>query len=165
MIEAKLRKRKDILISSGKAVILFGIWSIVRIILAELFDPEELKELIGNVSGTPDEVYLVLSFVMIIALMSIDLLIRYYVGKSAISEGNGQKRNVAYIILAGIYVAVTIAFDCYGITALKDGVTIMVISTFLIDISSSFAFAEIMFSALMVRYYEKRLTEKETHAA
>lgn len=86
-IDAKIRKQRSILLSSGLGVILFGIWSIVKFILMRYMDISQFERLIGTIEELPPKTYETFMFIFILVFLIFDLGARLYIGKSAISEG------------------------------------------------------------------------------
>ena len=155
-MEAKERKYRSILKNSGYAVIAFGVWGIVRILMMMFFDPESYNEMF--LSGLGDEIprqaLIVISLVIILFLLGLDLVFRIYVGSAAIKEGNGGKKSIAYIIAASLYFGVSLHSDVGSLINYIGGTATyganMMIMT-LVDLSFCSAFFAIIYSALMLR--------------
>ena len=104
----RLRKHQDTLVTVGKGIIVFSLWSVAKTIGTMLLNREDLTEAFKKLMGfadakeaavIPDElVYAVVMAVMVIALL-IDLLIRLKVGRSAIREGRGIRKSGFYLFL------------------------------------------------------------------
>ena len=108
MTTAKLYKHQTTLICSGLAVIAFGLWSIVRVSLLFYLQRSRILQLIMEgelelLTGQSTDTITAILFGVAIGFLILDLLFRLYIGLSAIREGNGKRRRLAYVVLAIVY--------------------------------------------------------------
>ena len=101
-LETRVRRRRIALIIAGRGVILFGLWTLVRtILMITLSGDSVIRQYVGNggdmTNLTPGIVYICL-----IIIACIDVILRLFVGLSAISEGKGRKVRYVYLVLAFI---------------------------------------------------------------
>ena len=119
-MEAQLRKHQTTLIIIGSGVIVLGIWSVVKVILYHLLasgafqqdTPELFWEDIDDYS----------EYALSIGIMVVELLCRLYVGHSARSEGSGQRKGNAYVIvtcLLSLYCLISIMYDFYAVVTAR----------------------------------------------
>ena len=106
MDNEKLRKYEH---TRGAAVVAFGIWSVVKAVVYFIVIPlakvgADLRET-GGVDfesiqsfGITDRGLGYITAISIVLVLMIDLLMRFYVGRSAIIEGRGRKKSIFYII-------------------------------------------------------------------
>lgn len=80
--QIRIRKYRSILRSIGAGIVVFSAWSVIKSAGLTLVDPDNSFEAVT------------------VLLLALDMLMRIYVGRSAIAVGNGQKRGKAYIIFA-----------------------------------------------------------------
>lgn len=161
--EAKIRKQQSILISSGTAVILFGVWSIVRIVLLRFIDTTHYISYF-ELDNIPDILdisaaqYANIFMVFLVILLFIDLIIRTYIGFSAIKEGQGKyKKHITYIVVAGICAFMSICSDISSVISfIKGDVTFEWFLSVIIDISIHIATIEIVISAIKLRIYNNK---------
>lgn len=165
-VETKIRKYQSILICSGIGVILFGVWSIVRLVLMVYMDEAHLLNLIGASDmmtirndidvETIKKVAISFSF----AFLTFDLIARIYIGMSAIKEGRGQyKKRITYIVIAVICALISVSADVNEVVAFFRGKEEF--ESFLsaaIDISIHVASIEIIVAAIKVRALNKKLS-------
>lgn len=123
--QIELRRYSDILKSIGNGVILFGVWSVVKTVSLFLLSPKERADLMGGYEasfqeqGITEGVYLSVVFFFILLGLVLDLLIRVYVGRSAIAAGKGKKMSAICIFLTCILIlssAVSLVFTAIHIT-------------------------------------------------
>lgn len=147
-MDAKLRKHRYKLIYSGYAVIAFGVWTIIRMLLMKFFDPTGLEEIFGESDPVSDE----LVFILIIVLLVADLVFRMYIGISAVNEGRGDRKAVIYVLLTIIYTAFSLysnALSLAGLFGGKFSTTSLAIAV--VDLTTSVALIEIIVSSISIR--------------
>lgn len=162
--EAKIRKQQSILICSGIAVILFGVWSIARIVLLRFIDKTHYVSYFGldtipDIPDISDAQFANLFMIFLVILLFIDLIIRTYIGLSAIREGQGKyKKHVTYIVVAAICALISISSDIpNAILYFKGESTLELCLSAVIDISIHIATIEIVISAIRLRKYNREL--------
>ena len=158
-MDAQIRRKQSLLISSGYAVIMFGIWSIIRLILMVFLDTDSFMKNYDFFSDEYDTLEVVIACVVVVTFLLIDLLFRMHLGRRAIREGLGHKQNSMYIIISLLYVVLSIVVD---VNTLRDASSIMedhVISYTIIDISTCIPLIVIAISALQLRTLNRQFEE------
>lgn len=164
--EIQIRRYRDTLIVVGNGIILFGIWSMVKLLGSFFLLKDETIAAMRMVGGEgmeelPDPVVFYITLAMVVLFMLIILAIRTYVGLSAISEGRGKKRRRLYLpiavimIISGISSFFTNFFSVseeptYG--ALSQDTTI---SGLIIELTSVIMLTEMVVSAVRIRQLRK----------
>lgn len=162
-MEAKIRQNQDILKISGKALIILGLWTIIRIFLLKFLDPE----LLNSFLAFPTSEYFDASsygsmFVFVIVVLVVDLIFRFVIGGMAISEGNGKKRSVVYIILAILYTISSLGGNAFVVINLSEDVSVLTpLSSVLIDLTSCLALIAIIVSSISIRVLMKKAEKTE----
>lgn len=165
----KYRRLQSILSTSGFGVIIFSVWSIIRVFLRDAFtapaaeeipvensaELAELEEMLGEIDFDPG--MLITFFLIIFGITALVVGLRLFVGFSARAEGKGKKKSIAYVIIAGIL----IPYQVYMVlnTFLAPGVTYGVIDTIVtvvLDVSSLISVVELFIAAIMIRRMRKR---------
>ncbi|MBQ8942173.1 MAG: hypothetical protein IJ062_10095 [Firmicutes bacterium] len=171
LYQIKYRRMAHNMSVSGAAVIAFGAWSILRSILyfifhhidfITVFDKESAKmlETLGNHIYGALNAAILLFFV---AFLVIDLLLRYYVGRSAITDAKAsKKKTVLYIILALIMGFGLVTDSVSDIVShfsddISEKIVYEVMTSAVIDLTSGFAFLELALSSIAARMYRKKL--------
>lgn len=152
-MEAKIRKQQSILMCSGLAMILFGIWSIVRVVLMRFIEPVHFASYFAELTEPVDTAYLNLILVIALILLFIDLSIRSYVGISAIKDGTGRGNSkITYIIVAILCLVVAVGSDVASIIALiNDQFDFEIFLATVVDISIHIATLEVIVAAIKIR--------------
>lgn len=175
MEDAKLRKYENTLVISGAAVVTFGLWSIVKAVLYFIMvSPEglvkniksdELAQLqFGDLSENTVG-YLLIA--VILFLLVLDLLLRLYIGRSAVADGRHlRKKRITYVVMAFLVAAglvsslVTRFFRTEQDTIWVDSFETASVST-IVDLTSLLALIEMIIAAIMVRRLRKELALRE----
>lgn len=169
--QVKLRKYEHILAISGAGVIAFGLWSIVKAVIyvilspvsqfSQVFTEEDMAQLnIANVGEREADIALI---VLILFGMVLDVLLRIYVGRRAISEGRfNRKRRFVYVVLA-FFIAVGMLMQLVrrlvflfgpGSDPMPAVIRAMSVS-WIVDVTSLLALIELIIAAIMVRRLRK----------
>lgn len=176
LTQIKLRKYESKLAVSGKAVITFGLWSVIKAALFFITQPVDLIKALGieeEVTATATEfaknnvnveVRFVVSGVilaMIFSYMILAVLLRCYIGRSAITESRGlKKKTVIYIILAvlmSISLIMALSNVFLGEPDADGNVLDAALTSRLLDLTSLIALVDLIISAVRVRRLRKKL--------
>ena len=170
--ETKLRKYEHLLAISGAGVIAFGIWSVVKAAIYfllvpleridTLFSEQDLADL--QSAGASNKAAGIITIVVILAMLLVDLLLRYYVGRSAVLEGRRiRKKRITYVVVAafiGFFLLLSIVMRFYSYLGEQE-VTKTALDTasvsIVVDITSLLATIEMIVAAIMVRRLRKEL--------
>lgn len=156
-MDAKTRKHRYKLKCSGYAVIAFGAWSIIRVFMMKYLNPLGLENMLG--SSEYEAGYEPVIFIFFIVILAFDLLFRLYIGRNAIREGNGERRRLTYVVLAALYVGVSIWSDFSYIVGLFSGKSSSdVLAAIIVDLTTCVALVEITVSSLYLRKLGKGKT-------
>lgn len=164
----KLRHDKDALIVAGTGVIAFGFWSLVKSMLMIGLNMPEIMEVNDLLTAESWEVASVFLYEGTVLLA--ELLLRIYVGTAARAEGRDRlsgKKAYLYplgaVVLAGISVSSFI--QCFKQVWLAGAVDEDDIMALLLELTSLATLAEIVISAVRVRWAEKiRTGERQRNA-
>ena len=87
----KIRRDQHTLVILGNGVILFGVWSFVKAILSLWLTPSVYMQ------GADPSVGKITIVIAVLIALVVDLLLRFFVGRSARNVGLGKKTHIAYI--------------------------------------------------------------------
>ena len=109
----KLRKYENILTISGIGVIAFGLWSVIKAALYFIVQPLDIVSIMPTeeVQALGDLKVLMNGVVlgMILFVLMLDLLLRIYIGRSAIAVGRGRKKKKTIYIILAVFVGMSLA--------------------------------------------------------
>ena len=94
--QVEIRRLQDNLTIVGSGIILFGVWTAVKVIGSVFMLKNEtitaLKEMPNLTEDIPDDIIFYVLIVMSVIFFLIDILLRSYIGLSAIREGRGSRK-------------------------------------------------------------------------
>lgn len=105
--ELALRKYSGALSVLGNAIVIFGIWDMVKTVLLTVYMSDELRDEIFN-SAPPEYLPIAIGFVVVLAIST--YMLRIYIGLSARAEAAGKKKKATYLILTVVLFAQYILF-------------------------------------------------------
>ncbi len=112
--QQELRKSYNSLMICGKALIAFGAWTALRVILSMLLGDPNLRSFVeanmqslGVSEEVPVELIMVIFFVIVLIICLIAFLINYIAGHGAYVEGKTRKKGTVYIIVTELLLIMT----------------------------------------------------------
>ena len=168
--QIEIRRSQNTLIVVGTGTILFGIWTMVKM-LGTLFilrkeTVDAFRENFEGLADYSDRMIFWVTAAVTFIIMAIAVAVRAYVGLSAISEGRGERKGTLYLIL----VVIMIAFSATSFGANFSSVDApqqlgaftsnQSISALIIEATSMIMMIQMVVSALKIR----KLTRSEKHA-
>ena len=160
-MEKKLRRYRGSLVTNGIGIIVFGVWSILKLVLSLVIDPLDLN-IAGDEYTTDqlaDTIALVIVVIIFIIILTIVLLVHLYVGFSAYKEGIYGIKGSFYLVL----VVIMALIDCCTLVLylfLKDNSTNdsqVQFAAFIIDITTVVVLIDTLYTAIMSRKLAKQL--------
>lgn len=163
-MQRELRKYENSLSVSGLVVILFGLWSVLKLGLRLVFST------LGLMNPTEDTIvdpeiqkgFLYLA-IAILAVLILELGLRLYIGLTARAESRGKKKTVVYLIIAVLLAA----YSVYSLVALIRSFAAVdffeSLVSVLVELSGLFALAELIFSSIKVKQIRKKMEEEAEH--
>lgn len=165
-MDAKIRKNQTTLICSGIAVIAFEFWSIARGMIGIYIDDSVVKEILETgIAEMPVGISYTAFVAIVIATAALfiiaDMILRLYVGISAIREGNGKKKGIAYVVWSIVYLLIYACTDIYAVSADLGNMPLDVaITSLIIEFTSCIALYEIIRSSIAIRICKRRMARE-----
>ncbi len=173
-MERELRRHQNRLMVSGSGVILFGVWSVVKMLLFFVLERKRVLAFLEDAMGDSADVgggltralieaiAFIFLFILVLILTIIALLVRLYLGISARKEGMGEKRGIAYVIVATLVLLFYIYSELYTLTHLgapTDAMTSMTdrVTALIVDFTAIVVLWELVISAIRVKKLKKQL--------
>ena len=151
---AERRRLQDILVVCGTGIILFGAWTILKLVLLIVTHDEATQRVLLDID---DEIPLFLMYFMFGLIGIIDILFRCFVGFSARAEGYGRRKAYAYIPLAAFMVVMGVLSVVASAVALVriDATRFDTISTLIIEATSVLIWATLIVSSVRLKRLDK----------
>ena len=154
----KFRRNSKTLAVLGTGVMIFGLWSIIKIsaymfLGIPLVDAEEL--------GETDELFLIIFYVILVIVLMGDVIVRLIVGLCLRSEGLGKKVKGGYLVLNVwliLFGILSLWIEIDDLMQLNDTFVDEYI-TFFLELSSFVILIESFIAAVSVRRYKSRRVE------
>lgn len=176
----KLRKYENILGITGVTIIAFGMWSIIKAALFFIIRPYDLEAMIGpdqfqaftDAGITGDAAMGAVFMGGIFLALVFDLILRLYIGRSAITEARGKKNKTIFYVVLAILMAGTIVLNLiYGFSGLDqpqdDAAMRSVDSVYasrVLDLTSLIALVEMINASIRVRKLRRELAIEKIDA-
>ena len=169
----RLRRDENTLTVVGSGVILFGVWTVVKMVLQEINRfPEFMAELgvdelgfeetgLAHLGLDPNLLAMAVAFTVVIIVYLMDLGLRVFVGLSARAEGRGRPQGRLYLILAGLLLVLSgLSFVSYVIMYFSHSEYVVdADAAILVELTSFITLLQMIISAVRVK--RARRMEKE----
>ena len=152
-IQRRLKRYSGKLAAAGSGVILFGVWSVVKVVLFNSIN--NISDISYFMEGLEDKKIIAIA---LYAIAGIELIIRLYIGRSARLEAFGKKQTTLYLVVSCIlFVLATVSTVC----VLMSSIYVNDISSFLITIilegTSSFMYGALIYYSIRTKQMTKYL--------
>ena len=153
----KFRRDRSTLVILGVGVIVFGFWSIIKLVAYIIMDIPIYN--VAEMDGF-EEADLPLLMNTLYVVLSVDVIVRLIVGLNAISEARGKKNGGLYLafnvwmILVSIFSVASVIWAALGTSAVE-GFLDNYVSMFM-ELSSLVISIEVYLAALYVRQYKAK---------
>lgn len=160
-LQIQLRKNQDTLKIVGLGVMAFGAWSIVKSILYTTAQWSSIKEEIVVPEANETIAKMVYIF-MIAVTMAVEILVRLYIGRSAIAEGKGERRRPGYVVVAFLITAIglTLTVTAFVVPGIRIEPNLEALMSLFVEITSAVITLEMCWSAIRVRKLRRQLAEQ-----
>ena len=161
-LQIQLRKNQDTLKIVGLGVMAFGAWSIVKSILYTTAQWSSIKEEIVVPEANETIAKMVYIF-MIAVTMVVEIVVRLYIGRSAIAEGKGERRRPGYVVVAFLITAIglTLTVTAFVVPGIRMELNLEALVSLFVEITSAVITLEMCWSAVRVRKLRRQLAEQE----
>ncbi len=161
---AEIRRYKSNIIISGRAILIFGVWTIIKVAMSLLWGDDVIQALTSDFDpNLPEEIRFLATIVALIVLLLIFILmflIHLYIGGSAIRYGNSigkpVKKKKGFLVAAALlFCSVLVLLPSYFYFGGKWQVSDTNIASFIADVTLLIAIADLFISCWKVSKIEK----------
>ena len=158
-MKKELIRQRDILITGGTGVCLFGLWSVIRIVMSIIMNEPEAKEILD-----PTQSFLarLIAVAAIIVIAGIIIAIHLYIGLSSRAEGFRPRKRKAYIVVTILFAIAHIAaigYDVFKYDFVNKGYLSYIV-TICMDVTLLLTLAGIVTASFRIRRLEKQMEER-----
>ena len=160
-MQRDLRRNENILAVSSLTMILFGVWTAIKLVLYFSLSEDGFRAIPKDAEGQLERLILIAILVLFIC---ISMSTRLCVGLSARAESMGRKKGYGYVVLAVLILAVDIlalGFSLAHIEENFDSWMDMVITLF-VETTSMLTIAELIVAAFRVKKLKRMAAEEQT---
>ena len=160
-MQRDLRRNENILAVSGVTMILFGVWTAIKLVLYFSLSEDGFRAIPKDAEGQLERLILIAILVLFIC---ISMSTRLCVGLSARAESMGRKKGYGYVVLAVLILAADIlalGFSLAHIEENFDSWMDMVITLF-VETTSMLTIAELIVAAFRVKKLKRMAAEEQT---
>ena len=161
-LQIQLRKNQDTLKIVGLGVMVFGVWSIVKSILYTTAQWSSIVEEI-TVPEVSETIMKTMYLFMIAVILTVEIAIRLYIGRSAVAEGKGERKRPGYIVVAFLIALISLAltFTAIVVPGIRIELNLEALMSLFVEITSAVITLEMCWSAIRVRKLRRQLAEQE----
>ncbi len=164
--QQRIRKAKDTLIIIGNGIMVFAVWTIMKTLGIMLATKQQIIEYIKNAYGEEmgqvSDALVFGSFVfMMMFLILIGVLVRIYIGRSAIRQAKGKKKSSFYLVLTAVLILLGVMSIISSVQKWMSGyetqlaVEDISLASILIEVTSVVMFVELFVNAIKLRCYQR----------
>jgi len=170
-LKTELRRREHTLSIIGLGVILFGLWSIIRVSMEFMLNPALMQGMVRDFMEGLDpsvrkEVTVhtakILMYTMVLVFLLIEMGFRLYIGRSAMVVGRGKNKRGFYLVAASflcmLYIVSFILYAATFFIPSRSGISLSDRFVYIvIDATSVITLADMVISGIQVRILRKKL--------
>ena len=157
-LERKEREYGNSLVVSGIGVIIFGVWSVLKIVEEIIIGDIDFFDFVTGGNADIPELRIVMPIIFAFLIMVL-LFVHYRLGRAAILVGKGKKKKFLYLILAVFLFVSTISdfgrFFAGDIDISRQDDT--TIAAFLVDVAFCFALFDMFVSSILIWKIRRKL--------
>lgn len=153
-MERELRRNQNALIITGIGMIALTLWSILKTVLFIELDSVNFEAVLSSILG--DMYERSVGLFIIFFFLTIDLILRTFVGLRAKREGHGKKSGYLYVIIDAVFIIVSVYNIIYYFK--PDSFTISKIDTIvtiIFELTSLYTSAELFYASIKVKKLTK----------
>lgn len=160
---AKIRRCETTLMTLGLAVIAFGVWNVMKMVIRFLLDYSDSSAAASDVDAESARFTMIFVFVVAIVVVSIDAALRIAIGILARKEGRGKEVGVLYLVLSVIAVAISAVMFVFDIQSAPGDANqfIDIVADVMIDTTSAVTLVALIVTSIKLKTLKKRIGEKE----
>ena len=171
-----LRRYQSVLEVTGRGVIVFGVWSVLKGIMLLTLGAVGVDYYGLESSGPMSSAERIATYIGILIALAIDLLLRLYLGRSALAESGGKRKSYAYLVVAALFTVTSmtsVAYTAYsgfravarnGASAVVDALTVVdqpglldQFASLVLDFTSGVTTLRMVMAAVRVKRLSKAL--------
>lgn len=160
-MQRDLRRNENILAVSSLTMILFGVWTAIKLVLYFSLSEDGFRAIPKDAEGQLERLILIAILVLFIC---ISMSTRLCVGLSARAESMGRKKGYGYVVLAVLILAADILALGFSLAHIEENFDswMDLIITLFVEATSMLTIAELIVAAFRVKKLKRMAAEEQT---
>ena len=157
-MKKELIKQRDVLITGGTGVCLFGLWSVIRVVMSIITNAPETRGIFEQTESFFSRLMAVIVLFIVAALV---IAIHLYIGLSSRAEGFRPRKRKAYIVATVLFTIlhiITLGYDVFSYDVVNNGYIAYAV-TICVDVALIFTLFGIVIASFRIRWLQKRMRE------
>jgi len=157
-----LRKHRTNLNVAGKAMLAFGIWTLLKLILELFLGEDSITELAHQITEESELVGAVLVVIIYILIGLIPLSIHYFIYRGARKESHGKKVGYTYLVISfllGLMTVFSIIMTIRKPSAVEQGI-LSYCSSILFDLAIVICSIDVLYNGIQCKRLKKALRKQ-----
>ena len=150
------RKYSNRLKMAGRAIIIFGLWSSLQVLILYFLNQESILTLVYEAlkeEGVENSLLYPIIIIVAIILVGIPFLINLYMGLSAMGEAKGKKKIPVYLVICVL--SFIFSFVSIFMSDFSDYLE-LAIASLIVDVTFCIACIDVVYSAIRLRRCKKQ---------
>ena len=162
----RLRKSRSNLLVAGKAVLAFGVWTMMKLLLELFLGEDNLGTIIDETMGGTIEIQAAVVIGVFVIIGLIAVFVHFIIYRGSVREGHGKKGGFFYLLIAFIFIVFTIVSITYTVTHsdLYAGQRLRFYSSILFDLALLISCTDVFYNGIMCKRLKKTLKNSEETA-
>ena len=160
-MQRDLRRNENILAVSSLTMILFGVWTAIKLVLYFSLSEDGFRAIPKDAEGQLERLILIAILVLFIC---ISMSTRLCVGLSARAESMGRKKGYGYVVLAVLILVADILALGFSLAHIEENFDswMDLIITLFVEATSMLTIAELIVAAFRVKKLKRMAAEEQT---
>ena len=160
-MQRDLRRNENILAVSSLTMILFGVWTAIKLVLYFSLSEDGFRAIPKDAEGQLERLILIAILVLFIC---ISMSTRLCVGLSARAESMGRKKGYGYVVLAVLILAADILALGFSLAHIEENFDswMDLVITLFVETTSMLTIAELIVAAFRVKKLKRMAAEEQT---
>ena len=160
-MQRDLRRNENILAVSSLTMILFGVWTAIKLVLYFSLSEDGFRAIPKGTDGQLERLILIAILVLFIC---ISMSTRLCVGLSARAESMGRKKGYGYVVLAVLILAADILALGFSLAHIEENFDswMDLVITLFVETTSMLTIAELIVAAFRVKKLKRMAAEEQT---
>ena len=163
-MQRDLRRNENILAVSSLTMILFGVWTAIKLVLYFFLSEDGFRAIPKGTKGTDGQLERMILTAILVLFIGGSMTFRLIVGLSARAESMGKKKGYGYIVVAVLILVADILALGFSLAHIEENFDswMDLIITLFVETTSMLTIAELIVAAFRVKKLKRMAAEEQT---